>query len=88
MRTLIQRWKFDVGRSFFNPVLVIEYWKLRFLPAFGMVFVIWCLEFVILDTKLQGRAIYLLLPQCGIFDGPRGPGFQCKNKGAWDCSAF
>ena len=22
-------------------------------------FVIWCLEFVILDTKLQGRAIYL-----------------------------
>ena len=22
-------------------------------------FVIWCLEFVILDTKLQGRAIYV-----------------------------
>jgi len=28
-------------------------------------FVIWCLEFVILGTKLQGRTIYLLLPQSG-----------------------
>jgi len=24
-RTIIQRWKFDVGCSFFNPVLGIEY---------------------------------------------------------------
>ena len=31
------------------------------LNRFGIcdLFVIWCLEFVILDTKLQGRAIYL-----------------------------
>ena len=28
-------------------------------------FVIWCLEFVILDTKLHGRAIYLWLQLCG-----------------------
>jgi hypothetical protein len=36
----------------FEPVwnLVLEIWNL-----FG----IWCLEFVILSTKLQGRAIYL-----------------------------
>jgi len=29
--TIIQRWKFDVECSFFNPVLVIEYWNLRFI---------------------------------------------------------
>jgi hypothetical protein len=36
----------------FEPV-----WNL----AFGIydLFVIWCLEFVISDTKFQGRAIYL-----------------------------
>jgi hypothetical protein len=36
----------------FEPVwnLVLEIWNL---------FEIWCLEFVILSTKLQGRAIYL-----------------------------
>ncbi len=28
---LIRRWKFDVGRSFFNPVLIIGYWNLRFI---------------------------------------------------------
>ena len=37
----------------------------RFEPIWNLVLgicdlsVIWCLEFVILDTKLQGRAIYL-----------------------------
>ena len=42
-------------------VLVIEYWNLR--PARSCLvwqaglFVIWCLEFVILDTTLQDRAI-------------------------------
>jgi hypothetical protein len=30
--------------------------------------VIWCLEFVILETKLQGRAIYFWLPLSGIYD--------------------
>ncbi len=43
--------------------LVLEIWNLPFDYAQGgehvEPFVIWCLEFVILDTKLQGRAIYL-----------------------------
>ncbi len=39
----------------------------RFWPlSIGIcdLFVIWCLGFVILDTKLQGRAIYLGPRQC------------------------
>jgi len=36
-------------------------------------FGIWCLEFVILDTKLQGRAIYLC-------PGPEGQVFNVKIK--------
>jgi len=41
-------------------------------------FVIWCLEFVILDPKRQGSAKDLCPPHSGIFDGPRGPGFPYK----------
>jgi hypothetical protein len=37
-------------------------------------FVIWCLEFVILDTKFQGRAFYL-------YPGPNDWVFQGKIKG-------
>jgi hypothetical protein len=34
-----------------------QFWSLNI--GICDLFVIWCLEFVILDTKLQGRAIYL-----------------------------
>jgi len=45
------------------------------LNRFGIcdLFGIWCLEFVILDTKLQGRAIYL-------WPGPEDQVFNVKIK--------
>jgi len=57
---------FDVGRSFFNPVLVIEYWSLIFIC-------ILVLEICIFRNKTP-RQSHLALTW------PRRPGFQWKNK--------
>ena len=43
---------FDVERSFCNPVLVIEYWNLRFVCNLVLVLCIF-------RNKIQGRDIYL-----------------------------
>ncbi len=40
-----------------KKIVLALVWNLRF--GVCDLFEIWCLKFVILDTKLQGRAIYL-----------------------------
>ncbi len=46
-----------------KKIVLALVWNLRLVICH--LFVIWCLGFVILDTKLQGRSRYLGLPQGG-----------------------
>ncbi len=50
-------------KNSFSPCLEFETWNLKFICNLVLVicdlFNVWCLEFVILATKLQGRATYL-----------------------------